>query len=156
MTILPIRVLAFETDFGGVVSNTRYLEYIERGRYALLHAAGLTISEVWQRHAVQPVVRRVEVDYLGFARHEDELQLRVRVAAHERATSLLEYELTRQQDGATLMRARQTLAYLNARWKPVRVPDVFRLALVIQHEVVQHQDTKTSGHEERPEEERKG
>ena len=48
MTItLPITVVAFETDFGGVVSNTRYVEYVERGRYALLHAAGLKISEVW-------------------------------------------------------------------------------------------------------------
>ena len=41
---LPITVVAFETDFGGVVSNTRYLEYIERGRYALLHAAGLLLG----------------------------------------------------------------------------------------------------------------
>jgi acyl-CoA thioesterase FadM len=32
-------------------------------------------------------------------------------------------------DGAVLMRATQTLAYLNAAWKPTRVPAVFRDAL---------------------------
>ena len=43
--ILPINVVAFETDYGGVVSNTRYLEYVERGRYALFHAAGFRMEE---------------------------------------------------------------------------------------------------------------
>ncbi len=89
---LPITVVAFETDFGGVVSNTRYLEYIERGRYALLHKAGLKISEVWESHGVQPVVRRISIEYLSFARHEDELQLQASVIQHSRTTTMLSYE----------------------------------------------------------------
>ncbi len=130
MTVtLPIIVVAFETDYGGVVSNTRYLEYIERGRYALLHAAGLKVECIWKTHEVQPVVRRVQIDYLGFARHEDELELTVRIAEHTRATSTLQYDLTRSADGSTLMRASQTLAYLNAKWRPVRVPEIYRAAL---------------------------
>lgn len=133
MTItLPLTVLAFETDFGGVVSNTRYLEYVERGRYALLHAAGLKVSQVWESHGVQPVVRRVQIEYLGFARHEDELEMRVRVQEHGRATSTLAYELTRPADGSVLLRAEQTLAYLNARWRPVRVPEIYRAALPVE------------------------
>ena len=125
--LLPIHVVAFETDFGCVVSNTRYLEYIERGRYALLHSLGLRITDIWDEHGVQPVVRRVEVDYLGFAHHENELLLRVGVVEHTRATTILEFELKRQED--VLMRARQTLAYLNRAWKPTRVPPIYRDAL---------------------------
>ena len=125
MTIqLPITVVAFETDFGGVVSNTRYLEYIERGRYALMHEAGLKISEVWETHGVQPVVRSVEVEYLGFARHEDELVLDVSVAEIQAARSILRFELKRGDE--VLMRATQTLAYLNRNWKPTRVPPIYR------------------------------
>ncbi len=127
--ILPITVIAFETDFAGVVSNTRYLEYIERGRYALLHAAGLKVSQVWAQHKVQPVVRRVEIDYLGFARHEDELEMTISVREHRRARTVLEYELTRPADGDILLRAEQTLAYLNTKWRPVGVPEVYRAAL---------------------------
>jgi YbgC/YbaW family acyl-CoA thioester hydrolase len=131
-TTLPITVVAFETDFGGVVSNTRYIEYVERGRYALLHAAGLKITEVWQTHGVQPVVRRLDIEYLGFARHEDELHLNVRLEEHSGATTTLRYELTRAADGAVLMRAVQTLAYLNTSWKPTRVPKVVREALAVE------------------------
>ena len=123
---LPILVVAFETDFGGVVSNTRYLEYIERARYALLHAANLGVEATWREFGVQSVVRRVEVDYLGFARHEDELQISARTAEIGGARVVVEYELTRAIDEAVLMRARQTLAFLNTNWRPVRVPDIFR------------------------------
>ena len=124
--ILPIMVLAYETDYGAVVSNTRYLEYLERGRYALLHSVGLPVEKVWAEQGVQPVVRRVEVDYLAFARHEDQLELHIRVEEHAGASSILAFELIRPADGKTVMRARQTLAYLNRSWKPVRVPALYK------------------------------
>jgi YbgC/YbaW family acyl-CoA thioester hydrolase len=129
--VLPITVIAFETDFAGVVSNTRFLEYIERGRYALLHSAGLRLEKIWAEQDVQPVVRHVEVDYLGFARHEEELELTVSVADHAGARSVLNYELRRKSDGTVLMKAIQTLAYLNKSWRPVRVPPVFRDAMQV-------------------------
>lgn len=132
MIILPITVMAFETDFGGVVSNTRYLEYLERGRYELFHSAGFTISGIWEEMRVQFVVRRAEVDYLGFARHEDRLELHSKVAAHAGATTVVEHELKRVDTGAVILRARQTLAYLNTNFRPVRVPEVFKQALPVE------------------------
>ena len=123
---LPIRVVAFETDYGGVVSNTRYLEYIERARYHLIHSLGLTTEGVWKSHGVQPVVRRVEVDYLGFARHEDALEMRCECVELSGASVVLSYELKRVGDEIVLMRARQTLAFLNTNWRSVRVPQIYR------------------------------
>jgi acyl-CoA thioester hydrolase len=131
MVTLPITVLAFETDFGGVVYNTRYLEYLERGRYELFHAKGFTISGIWEEHGVQFVVRRAEVDYLGFARHEDKLELKTWVAAHAGATTIVHHELKRVTDGAVVLRAKQTLAYLNTKWRPVRVPQIFKDVLPV-------------------------
>ena len=130
--ILDITVLAYETDFGGVVSNTRYPEYLERGRYALLHRNGLKVRDIWEEHGVQPVVRRVEIDYLGFARHEDALQLAVNAASHAGAKTVLQFHLMRPADGATILRARQTLAYLNTNWRPVRVPEIYRAAMPVE------------------------
>jgi acyl-CoA thioester hydrolase len=124
--VLPIHVIAFETDFGGVVSNTRYVEYLERGRAALMRAANLTTAGALELCGAQPVVRHVEVEYLAPAFHEDELELRITVAAHEGARSLLRFELVRPHDGTILMRALQTLAYLTPQWKPVRVPSLFK------------------------------
>ncbi len=123
---LPLLVHAFETDFGGVVSNTRFLEWFERGRYALLHAAGLPVEATWASEGVMAVVRRVEVDYLLFARHEDALLLTSRVGEWKGATATVEHEITRPADGATIARAKQTIAFLNRAWKPTRVPASYR------------------------------
>ena len=126
---IDIRVMAFETDFYGIVSNTRYPEYLERGRYALLHQAGLTVKEMWDEIGVQPILRHVEIDYLGFARHEDLLQLHTWVESHAGATSTLRHELVRVDNGQVIMRATQMLAYINKRDRPVRVPQSYRDAL---------------------------
>lgn len=123
---LPITVVAFETDYGGVVSNTRYLEYVERGRYALFHAAGFTMEKLAESHDIQFVVRKVEMEYLSPARHEDELELVIAVAEHGRTTTTLEFELRRKGQSTLLMRATQVLVYINRRWRPVRVPELVR------------------------------
>ena len=123
---LPILVHAYETDFGGVVSNTRYLEFLERGRYALLHAADLPVEKTWREDGVMAVVRRVEADYLNFARHEEALTLRTWVCEWKGASTLVSHEITRDSDGITILRARQTIAFLNRDWKPTRVPQIYR------------------------------
>ena len=123
---LSILVHAYETDFGGVVSNTRYLEFLERGRYALLHAAGLPVEKTWREDGVMAIVRRIEADYLNFARHEEQLTLTTRVSEWKGATAIVSHEITRDADGAVILRARQTVAFLNREWKPTRVPAIYR------------------------------
>ena len=137
--ILPINVVAFETDYGGVVSNTRYLEYIERGRYALFHAAGFKMEEFASSHQVQFVVRKIEMEYLSPARHEDELELSITIAAHGKTTTTLQFELHRKGESTLLMRAEQTLVYINEKWRPVRVPQIFRDAFPVRHNHVETQ-----------------
>jgi acyl-CoA thioester hydrolase len=126
---LPIIVIAFETDYEGVVSNTRYLEYMERGRYALLQAAGLSVEQMLKGSGVQPVIRRVEIDYIGVARHEDALELGVEVQEWRGASAILAHELRRADDQSLVMRGRQTLAFINENWRPVRVPALFKQKL---------------------------
>ena len=123
--ILPIFVVSYETDYGGVVSNTRYLEYLERGRYAIFQAAGFKMEEVIATHGVQFVVRKVEMEYLRPARHEDELELEIRIAAHTRTSTILNFELRRKGENTPLLRASQTLAYINNNWRATRVPQIF-------------------------------
>ncbi len=123
---LPILVHAFETDFGGVVSNTRYLEFLERGRYELLHQAGLPVEETWSTEGVMAIVRRVEADYLNFARHEDRLVLSTWASEWGGASAVVSHEIVRPKDEVVILRAKQTIAFLNRAWKPTRVPKSYR------------------------------
>lgn len=123
---LPILVHAYETDFYGVVSNTRYLEYLERGRYFLLHEAGLPIEETWSSEGIMAVVRRVEADYLSSARHEDRLELSTWTTEWSGASAVVSHEIVRPKDGAVILRARQTIAFLNRSGRATRVPKSYR------------------------------
>jgi acyl-CoA thioester hydrolase len=129
---LPINVVAFETDYGGVVSNTRYLEYIERGRYALFHAAGFNMEDYTRESGILFVVRKVEIEYLSPARHEDALELQVIVAEHTRTSTKLKFELRRKGEEQLLLRAEQSLVYISQNWRPVRVPQIFRDAFPVE------------------------
>jgi acyl-CoA thioester hydrolase len=119
---ISILVHAYETDFYGVVSNTRYLEYLERGRYALLHAVDLPVEKTWQEEGVMALVRRVEIDYLAFARHEEMLELETWVDEWRGASAVVQHVLTRVSDGATIIKARQTMAFINRNSKATRAP----------------------------------
>jgi len=115
-------VHAYETDFYGVVSNTRYLEFLERGRYALLHKVDLPVEKTWQEDGVMALVRRAEIDYLAFARHEELLELETWVDEWRGASAVVHHVLTRVSDGATIIKARQTMAFINRNSKATRAP----------------------------------
>ena len=127
--ILPISVVAFETDFFGVVSNTRYVEYMERGRYALMAAMSLRVTDIWREYKVQPVVRRAQIEYLSFASHEDKLELDVEMGTIRLASFEVHFVLRRPSDGAIVMRATQVLAFINERLRASRVPGWFLEAI---------------------------
>lgn len=125
-------VHAYETDFYGVVSNTRYLEFLERGRYALLHAVDLPVEKTWQEDGIMALLRRVEVDYLAFARHEEELELETWVDEWRGASAVVHHVLTRVSDGATIIKARQTMAFINRNSKATRAPKSYLEKLRVQ------------------------
>ncbi len=57
-----IPVHTFQVDFGGVVSNTIYVQWMEIGRTELLAAIGLPIEQAWEQGIV-PVLVHTTIDY---------------------------------------------------------------------------------------------
>lgn len=58
-----IKVRDYETDSQGIVNNANYLHYLEITRHEFCEAAGAPFY-VMQQKGLDPVVRRVEMDYL--------------------------------------------------------------------------------------------
>lgn len=61
---LPIRVRDYETDSQGIVNNANYLHYLEITRHDFCEAAG-TSFRAMQEHGLDPVVRKIEIEYLS-------------------------------------------------------------------------------------------
>ena len=71
---LPVRVYYEDTDFTGVVYHANYLRHLERGRSDFLRLAGVSHSDLLDRHDPAAfVVTRMELDFRRPARIDDAL-----------------------------------------------------------------------------------
>lgn len=60
---LPLAVRDYEVDYQGIVNNANYLHYMEHTRHEWCREAGLTFEEM-HRQGIDPVVRRLDLEYL--------------------------------------------------------------------------------------------
>lgn len=59
-----IKVRDYEVDSQGIVNNANYLHYLEITRHDFCEHAGTTFRAM-QEHGLDPVVRKIEIEYLS-------------------------------------------------------------------------------------------
>ncbi len=122
----PIRVYYEDTDMGGVVYYANYLRYIERARSDWVRQLGID-QNAMRDDGVVWVVRRVEADYIGAARFEDELVIETTMT--EVTTARLEMDQIVRRGDTVIFRAKVMAACMNAAGRPVRLPAEIRALL---------------------------
>lgn len=106
---MPVQVMYFDTDAGGVVHNLAYLRFIEAARTLLAIDLGMSFEEI-ERTGIHPVVVRTEIDYRKPGRLGEKLSVNGRVSEVSRARFWVEFEVVRESDSAVLVTCRQSLA----------------------------------------------
>ncbi|HPE58780.1 MAG TPA: tol-pal system-associated acyl-CoA thioesterase [Thiolinea sp.] len=86
--LLPVRVYYEDTDAGGVVYHSKYLNYMERARTEWLSALGFEQDWLASELGVLFVVHSLQLSYLKPARFNDRLQVETRIR-QRRAGSLV-------------------------------------------------------------------
>jgi acyl-CoA thioester hydrolase len=77
----PVRVYYEDTDAGGIVYHSRYLNFAERARTELLRNAGIEQARLAREHGLAFAVRTCEVDFRRPARLDDLLEVRSQLLA---------------------------------------------------------------------------
>lgn len=75
MFILPVRVYYEDTDAGGVVYHSNYINFFERARTEWLRQLGYELDELVQNEQLIFVVRALSCEYLSPALFNDELYI---------------------------------------------------------------------------------
>jgi acyl-CoA thioester hydrolase len=120
----PVRVYYEDTDAGGVVYHSQYLNFMERARTEWLRAKGFEQDELAQREGLVFVVRRIEVDFRRSARFNDALVVDVELAEQRRASLTLSQSIRREADGELLIQGRVQVACVDAgTFRPHRIPE---------------------------------
>ncbi|SFD73734.1 tol-pal system-associated acyl-CoA thioesterase [Roseivivax sediminis] len=112
-----------DTDMGGIVYHANYLKYIERARSAWVRELGID-QNAMREAGTAFVVRRVEADYLGAARLDDELTVRTRTESVTGARLVMAQEILRE--GKVIFRAEVTAVCATLDGQPVRLPAEIR------------------------------
>jgi len=118
MHILPIRVYYEDTDFSGAVYHANYLKFCERARSDCLRLLGIHHSEM--HGTASFVVRRMVCDFLKPAMIDNLLEVETRFV--EFAGARMELTQTVMRSGEKLFEARVTVALVDGRGKPKRLP----------------------------------
>lgn len=91
----PIRVYYEDTDAGGVVFHSNYLNFFERARTEMLRALGHEQDALRADYGILFVVRSLQIDYLKPARFNDMLLVSARLIESKKASLVFEQEITR-------------------------------------------------------------
>lgn len=125
---LPLRVYYQDTDAGGVVYHSRYLDFFERARYEWLRGLGCSGLDLAGRLGVVFVVRSASVAFRRPARLDDLLHVSVRLA--ELGRSRVRLGQTVKRGGEILVEGDVELACVEAQsFRPVAVPAELRALL---------------------------
>ncbi|MEQ1533227.1 MAG: tol-pal system-associated acyl-CoA thioesterase [Sideroxydans sp.] len=121
----PARVYFQDTDAGGVVYHSNYVNFMERARTEWLRTFGYSNAGMMQELGVVFVVRSMKLDYLKPAILDDLLSVTAQVIAIGRSSITVVQTVLR---GETLLtEAEVYLVCVDVKtFKPVRVPDVLR------------------------------
>ncbi|MBU1215347.1 MAG: tol-pal system-associated acyl-CoA thioesterase [Gammaproteobacteria bacterium] len=121
----PVRVYYQDTDAGGVVYHTNYVNFMERARTEWLRTFGHSNAGLMQEFGVMFVVRSIKIDYLKPALLDDMLEVTAHLHKVGRSQMTLAQEVKR--GGEILTQADVHLVCVGRdSFKPVSVPEMLR------------------------------
>ena len=121
--VWPVRVYFEDTDAGGVVYHSRYLNFFERARTEMLRHIGISQTELREKHGFIWVVLEINVKFKQAAILEDELEVSAELTWVKGVRQGFRQEMTRKSDGALVATADLSAVMLHAdKLKPARVP----------------------------------
>ncbi len=119
---IPVRVYIEDTDAGGIVYYVNYLKFMERARTEFMRTAGYGKTAIFDDDAMF-VVASSNVQYLGSAVLDDELQVTAKPLKVGRASILFEQCVRRGTE--TLCRGEVKIACVHRQNRgPQPMPEV--------------------------------
>ena len=121
--VWPVRVYFEDTDAGGVVYHSRYLNFFERARTEMMRARGLSMTELKEKHKLIWVVLDINARFMQAAKLDDELLVTAEVTWMKGVRQGFRQQMTRKEDGVLIATAELSAVMLHAdSLKPARMP----------------------------------
>jgi acyl-CoA thioester hydrolase len=118
----PVQVYWEDTDAGGVVYHSQYLNFMERARTEFLRSLGVAQTTLRDDLGILFVVRDIQIRFKKPAKFDDELNVNTQLLKVGR--SLLEFEQNIYRGDEHLIAAKVDVVCIGAdSFRPVSIPD---------------------------------
>ena len=91
---MDLRIYYQDTDAGGIVYHSNYLDYAERARSEFLRDVGLPVNDLLERD-IAFVIKKAEINYKSPARLEDLLTVHTSIGEIRGASMLMKQTIKR-------------------------------------------------------------
>ena len=125
--VWKVRVYWEDTDAGGVVYHSQYLNFFERARTEWLRAKGIHQAKIASEDNVLFAIRHMDINFMQAARLDDELEITVTNVDAGGVRMTFSQDMTRCSDRQQVATAKLTAVCLRAdNFKPTRMPKWIR------------------------------
>lgn len=116
-----VRVYYQDTDAGGIVYHSKYLDFAERARSEYLRAIGYPVLDLLNQK-VAFIIRRATLDYKASAKLDDLLQIETRVQEVRSASLIMNQRFLCDQK--ELVTVTLEVVFINPEtMRPIRIPE---------------------------------
>jgi tol-pal system-associated acyl-CoA thioesterase len=128
MVVFAVRVYYEDTDAGGVVYHSQYMNFMERARTEWLRGLGFAQAALRQDEQVLFVVHSMQIQYKKPAKLDDDLRVVSQLTEMGRGSFSCRQQVMR--DDVILLEAQVKVACVNAdSFKPTGIPARIKIAL---------------------------
>ena len=125
-----VRIYFEDTDSGGVVYHSNYLNFMERARTEWLRSLHLNQADLKKKDKIMFVVANVNIDYKKAARFNDELDIKTSLDKIGASRIDLTQNIMKNSDLYTS--ARVSIACIHSEtFKPQRIPKLIKQQMEI-------------------------
>ena len=117
---INIRIYYEDTDAGGVVYHSRYLNFAERARAEFLRNLSLKQTFISQKYKIQFVVKELKVNYMSFCKLDDQIELFTNLENISRVKLLFKH--TFYKNNKVILNMNVTICCVSNSGKVARMP----------------------------------
>ena len=126
----PIRVYHEDTDGGGVVYHSNYLNFMERARTEWLRDLGFCQVALKNELGMMIVVHGLNIDFFSPARFDDALIVASQLTKIGRSSFEFEQQIKREE--LVLTRASVRLVCVDfVKFRPVAIPEIIKQKMIV-------------------------
>ncbi len=120
---IPITIYWEDTDAGGIVYHSSYINFAERSRTEWLRQTkGIAQSQLMQELGVGLVVKLMDVDYLATAKLDDILRVSCKIEKVGITSIDISQEIWNEKTEKKLVQINVKIVSINRIGKPVPIP----------------------------------